>query len=116
MGFLCPLRANVVVTLAFVWLNLKGMYPPELRSTNLDFEWVYRRVMPAALQSTFSAIWRVDSAIRQAFQAGLKQTLDFIASRYEGPSRLLSSTFPAGSMVMWVAVILATYLLLSFIH
>ena len=102
--------------LAFVWLNLKGMYPPELRSTNLDFEWVYRRVMPAALQSTFSAIWRVDSAIRQAFQAGLKQTLDFIASRYEGPSRLLSSTFPAGSMVMWVAVILATYLLLSFIH
>lgn len=102
--------------LAFVWLNLKGMYPPELRSTNLDFEWLYRRVMPAALQSTFSTIWGVDSAIRQAFQAGLKQTLNFIASRYEGPSRLLSNTFPAGSMVMWVAVILATYLLLSFIH
>ncbi len=102
--------------LAFVWLNLKGMYPPELRSTNLDFEWLYRRAMPAALQGAFSAIWRVDSAIRQALQAGLKQTLDYIASRYQGPSRLLSSTFPAGSMVMWVAVILATYLLLSFIH
>ncbi|MDH5786644.1 MAG: Na(+)/H(+) antiporter subunit D, partial [Chromatiales bacterium] len=102
--------------LAFVWLNLKGMYPPELRSTNLDFEWLYRRATPVILQTAFSFIWRVDAAIRQAFQTRLKQTLDFVASRNGGPSRLLSSTFPAGSMVMWVAVILATYLLLSFIH
>jgi multicomponent Na+:H+ antiporter subunit D len=34
--------------LAFVWLNKKGLYPPELKSVNLDFEWVYRKAMPAA--------------------------------------------------------------------
>ena len=33
--------------LAFVWLNLKGLYPPELRSTNLDFDWFYRRPISA---------------------------------------------------------------------
>jgi multicomponent Na+:H+ antiporter subunit D len=33
--------------LAFVWLNKKGLYPPELKSVNLDFEWFYRKVMPA---------------------------------------------------------------------
>lgn len=30
--------------MAFVWLNLKGLYPPELRSTNLDVDWFYRRL------------------------------------------------------------------------
>jgi len=102
--------------LAFVWLNLRGMYPPELRSTNLDFDWVYRRALPTTLQSTFSVIWKADHAIRQAFLVRLNQTLAFLSQRYQGPSRLLSRTYPAGSMVMWVAVILATYLLLSFIH
>jgi multicomponent Na+:H+ antiporter subunit D len=34
--------------LAFVWLNKKGLYPPELKSVNLDFEWLYRKVMPNA--------------------------------------------------------------------
>ena len=102
--------------LAFVWLNLRGMYPPELRSTNLDFDWVYRRAFPTALQNTFSVIWKVDNAIRQAFLLRLNRSLAFLSRRYEGPSRLLSRTYPAGSMVMWVAVILATYLLLSFIR
>jgi multicomponent Na+:H+ antiporter subunit D len=32
--------------LAFVWLNRQGLYPPELRSVNLDFEWVYRKLIP----------------------------------------------------------------------
>ena len=102
--------------LAFVWLNLRGMYPPELRSTNLDFDWIYRRAFPNALQSMFSIIWKADNAIRQAFLVKLNQTLAFISRRYEGTSSLLSRTYPAGSMVMWVAVILATYLFLSFIH
>jgi len=34
--------------LAFVWLNKKGLYPPELKSVNLDFEYLYRKVLPAA--------------------------------------------------------------------
>ncbi|MCK4705537.1 MAG: Na(+)/H(+) antiporter subunit D [Gammaproteobacteria bacterium] len=102
--------------LAFVWLNLRGMYPPELRSTNLDFDWVYRRAFPTALQHTFSVIWKANDAIRQVFIVRLNQSMTYLSRRYEGPSRLLSRTYPAGSMVMWVAVILATYLLLSFIH
>lgn len=34
--------------LAFVWLNKKGLYPPELKSVNLDFEWLYRKVLPGS--------------------------------------------------------------------
>ena len=102
--------------LAFVWLNLRGMYPPELRSTNLDFDWIYRRAAPNALQSIFSFISKADTALRQMFLVKLDQFLAFLSRRNEGTSGLLSRTYPAGSMVMWVAVILATYLFLSFIH
>jgi len=102
--------------LAFVWLNLKGLYPPELRSTNLDVDWAYRRAFPSAIQSTFSVIWKADHAIRQAFLVKLHQSLAFLARKNKGISNLLSHTYPAGSMVMWVAVILATYLILSFIR
>jgi len=101
--------------LAFVWLNLRGMYPPELRSTNLDFDWIYRRAFPVALQNMFSVIWKIDHALRQAFLVRLNQGLALLSRRHEGISSLLSRTYPAGSMVMWVAVILATYLFLSFI-
>ena len=31
--------------MAFVWLNQRGLYPPELHSTNLDSDWLYRRVL-----------------------------------------------------------------------
>ena len=101
--------------LAFVWLNLKGLYPPELRSTNLDFDWIYRRAFPVALQNTFSAIWEIDHSMRQNFLLRLDVLLAIVARRHVGVSSLLSRTYPAGSMVMWVAVILAAYLFLSFI-
>ncbi len=33
--------------LAFVWLNKQGLYPPELRSVNIDMDWFYRKALPA---------------------------------------------------------------------
>ncbi len=33
--------------LAFIWLQLKNIYPPELKSTNIDSEWLYRKCCPA---------------------------------------------------------------------
>ena len=102
--------------LAFVWLNLRGMYPPELRSTNLDFDWTYRRALPQVLQKIFAIIEKIDHAFRQTFLANLNLCLIFLSRRHEGVSILLSRTYPVGSMVLWVAVILAAYLFLSFIH
>jgi len=102
--------------LAFVWLNLKGLYPPEIRSTNLDFDWVYRRAFPSALQKIFTIIWRLDRALRQGLKLKLKVYLTVIAQKNGRLSGLLSRNYPSGSMVMWVAVMLAIYLLLSFIQ
>ncbi|MCZ6723688.1 MAG: proton-conducting transporter membrane subunit, partial [Gammaproteobacteria bacterium] len=102
--------------LAFVWLNLRGLYPPELASTNLDVDWLYRRFFPTAARGLFSAIWTLDSTIRQTIRLRLDLFFGHLARRYEGPSTLLSRTRPLGSMVMWVAALLATYLFLSFVR
>lgn len=102
--------------LAFVWLNLKGLYPPELRSTHLDFDWVYRRGLPSVLQQMFSVIWQADRTLRDTLKLKLNIYLSYLSRKNDRLSTLLSRNYPAGSMAMWVAVVLATYLLLSYIH
>jgi multicomponent Na+:H+ antiporter subunit D len=92
---------------------------PLMRRTltiTLDFDWTYRRVFPNVLQRIFSTIWEIDARIRREFLTRLDHCLTFLTQRNEGVSGLLSRTYPVGSMVMWVAVILGTYLFLSFIH
>lgn len=102
--------------LAFVWLNLKGMYPPELRSTNLDFDWLYRCAVPSVLKNGFAFIWRVDNALREEFKLRLAMSLAYIAEKNNRISSLLSRDYPSGNMAMWVAIVLASYLFLSFIQ
>jgi len=93
---------------------LRGMYPPELKSTHLDFDWTYRRFLPLVLRRWFAAIWKVDEAIRRSFLSKLDSGLNYLAQRHLGASSLLSRNHPAGSMVIWVTVLLAIYLLLGF--
>lgn len=99
--------------LAFVWLNHKGLYPPELRSTHLDFDWFYRRAIPKVLAKLFKAIWQLDAQIRQYVMGKLSTYISLCTSQNSVLSRLHSPKYPLGSMVMWVAVVLSVYLLLS---
>ncbi|ARD21147.1 MULTISPECIES: Na(+)/H(+) antiporter subunit D [Shewanella] len=102
--------------LAFVWLNLKGKYPPELRSTHLDVDWVYRRLVPNILQRMFAVIWKVDADVRQSVRGKLSQCQAFLARQYKEGGSFISSDYPSGNMVLWVAVILATYLFIGFVN
>jgi len=62
---LTQLQLLLFASLAFVWLKLAHLYPPELPSTNVDAEWIYRRLLPR----TVDAIRRVIQAV--ALPAGL---------------------------------------------
>jgi len=99
--------------LAFVALQKTGIYPPELRSVNLDSDWLYRRLVPAALRPVGAAVLRMDAAIRSA-ALGMVATGLRVADGSRGPVRLLSRTRPTGSMVFWAALLLVGYLLFHF--
>ncbi|MBY5991210.1 Na(+)/H(+) antiporter subunit D [Ferrimonas balearica] len=99
--------------LAFVWLNLKKLYPPELPSVNLDADWLYRGLGRRALTGTLAQLWRWDAALRAKAMAGFAWLRHYLATHV--PSGALAGNRLSGSMVIWVAVILAGYLVLSFL-
>lgn len=102
--------------LAFVWLNLRGLYPPELHSVNLDAEWTYRRLFPKVIGNCLSWMREKDRRIREDALERLENLSNYIAGLHY-PGSKASQMRPTGNMVMWVAVLLAVYmwLLLSFV-
>ncbi len=100
--------------LAFTVLMWTRIYPPELRSINLDTDWVYRRLMPSIcnkfielVSTTYHAISRVagiraERAIRTSFHL-------------TGPQSALARTWEIGSSALWVMILLAVCLVLYYV-
>lgn len=110
---LTQLQLLLFSALAFVWLNKRGLYPPELDATHLDIDWTYRRLLTQLLQPLLAAISAVDHRLRRvvlrATQAGIG-----LVRQLHSPGGLLSRDASTGTMVLWVALLLAVYLILSF--
>jgi len=99
--------------LAFTVLIRTGIYPPELRSTNLDFDWFYRRL----LRNTAIATAELGARARAQFVGILSRQLSrFLraAYRHHGPTGVLARSWPTGSMAFWATFLLAAYLLLYY--
>lgn len=98
--------------LAFVWLNKQGLYPPELRSVNLDADWIYRKFLPVSIHKGIIFFRNAkESAINKAIAPMHSARNSFSQSsiaKYH-----LSESWPTGSMVFWISVILLSYLLLD---
>ncbi|WP_275441512.1 Na(+)/H(+) antiporter subunit D [Psychrobium sp. MM17-31] len=101
--------------MAFVWLNLKNMYPPELPSTNLDTDWLYRKLAPAFVKPIFSALRNSVELVENAVIAGVK---GLINQSYDGkkerPRGYFAKLWPTETMVMWVALLLGGILLMYY--
>lgn len=92
--------------LAFAVLMRTGLYPPELRSTNLDSDWFWR----VAWMRLFRALERLFKGIRVRFSAavfGLLKRVSDGLMRHHGAQGVLARAWPTGSMLLWMAVLLA---------
>lgn len=96
--------------LAFVGLQKTGIYPPELRSTNIDVEWGYRKLGPWVVNGVGTVALAVDGYVRSSVMALVHAVLGAL-NRGHGLVGPLARSWPAGSMVFWVAISLAAYLL-----
>ncbi len=96
---------------AFAWLNWVGLYPPELRSVNLDSDWIVRRLVPRMFGPVTRAFARLWTGILDQLGRRATATLQTV-HRHHGPQGILERTWPTGSMALWVAILLALILLL----
>jgi len=81
---------------------------------SLDTDWLYRRALPATtgwLRRTGGTAW---NAILSLLLGGIHGVIHGLA-RHHGPQGVLARTWPTGSMVLWVAVILAGSLLIYYL-
>jgi multicomponent Na+:H+ antiporter subunit D len=96
--------------LAFTVLMRTGIYPPELPSTNLDIDWLYRRFGWRALMSArYGATqgWRNFAAAFAGASIWIAQQVGL----HSRPGRLLAGgPWPTGVMVFWTTLMLAAYL------
>ncbi|MCP5039790.1 MAG: Na(+)/H(+) antiporter subunit D [bacterium] len=99
--------------LAFTFLMKTGLYPPELRSTVLDSDWVYRRMLP----------W-IRDGLGEAYTIGVEHTLGRFratlggvigrVARIHRPDGVLGEPWPTGATALWAAIMLFAYLVIYY--
>ncbi len=99
--------------LAFAWLNLRGIYPPELVSTNLDSDYVYRRAAPALLRAVAGGGAQLVEALAAPVRRAYRRLLGEVV-RHHTPPGLLGEPWGTGAAAMWAAILLGAYLLLAY--
>jgi multicomponent Na+:H+ antiporter subunit D len=80
---------------------------------SVDTDWVYRRALPAVtgwVARVGGALWR---GLLEALMRPIRLTMSGL-SEHHGPQGLLARTWPTGSMLLWVAVLLALFLIIRY--
>jgi multicomponent Na+:H+ antiporter subunit D len=100
--------------LAFSVLMRTGLYPAGLRSTNLDSDWIYRRMCPAFLRFLAETVKHMHLRALLRAQVRLQRFIETVY-RHHGPQGALARTWPTGSTVLWVAVLLCVTLIFYYV-
>ncbi len=99
--------------LAFTVLMRTGLYPPELKSINLDFDWTYRRLGKSVLQSLMAFGHQIDSRSTATLTRTVKAFLTRLY-RHHGPQGVLARSWPTGSMAFWTTLLLGACLIVYY--
>jgi len=100
--------------LAFIVLNLVGLYPPELRSVNIDSDLVYRRLLPLAARRGERAAAALSQRLQAAWVRGLDRLIVLVAHQHR-PGGVLARTWPTGAAALWILVLLGACLVIYYV-
>lgn len=107
--------------LAFTVLNLWGIYPPELRSVNLDTDWFYRRPFMRSPTDNMSPVGRVVARLGE-IRRGVDENVGSLLRRgatlvrtVAGSRGISQKTASIGGMAVWVAILLTLYLVFYYV-
>ncbi|MEM1162906.1 MAG: Na(+)/H(+) antiporter subunit D [Pseudomonadota bacterium] len=108
------LQLLIFSALAFTVLMRTGLYPPELKSTNLDSDWLWRKPGAWAVGGIFR---RLLSLLSGLTGQGARTGARLARALYDqhGPTGTLARTRPSGSMALWMALVLLAFLAFAFL-
>lgn len=106
------LQLLVLASMAFTVLVRTGLYPPELRSVNVDFDVVYRRVLPGMWRGGLQTLAWLRDELGPPLRVRAENALA-LATRPLQPGGRLAVPWQTDVMVWWVALLLGLFLLLA---
>lgn len=108
---LTQLQLLMFSALAFCLLMASRIYPPELRSVNLDSDWLYRRVAPRLLGRVASGLAAAIGAMEAGAARAARAAGGLVARMHrEYAGMLPSGAMGVGMMAMLLALLLSYYL------
>ncbi|MEW6689978.1 MAG: hypothetical protein AB1452_12910, partial [Pseudomonadota bacterium] len=110
---LSQMQLLVFSALAFSWLMRSRIYPPEMHSVNLDSDWLYRGLGARLAAVSGEALQRLFAAGRGMAREFSRATAELL-ERLHGSEGVFARTWSTGGMALWVAILLAAYLLLYY--
>ena len=81
---------------------------------SLDTDWLYRVALKRVVSGTADLLGAAQEKTQQSVMKLMQAALARI-QRHHGPEGILARTWPTGSMVLWVAIMLASYLILYYL-
>lgn len=107
---LAQLQVLFFSALAFIWLQKKGLYPPELRSINIDVEWLYRKLFPCVWSMGHRNYCYLNNYLKKLI-GKLYCCIGFGVARVYGEQGLIARTGQISYAVLMVMILLLGYLL-----
>jgi len=108
------LQLLLFAALAFALMFRKGIYPPELRATNIDTDVVYRKLLPAAIRGGIRGGNAAFTAAKRVVLGGVWAGVNTIR-RTHTPPGLMGEPWAASATAGWAAAILGLFLLLAWL-
>jgi len=100
--------------LAFAWLKLIKLYPPELPGINLDADWLYRTLGNRAVTKT-GQIWAHTETVISNFVLNVGFRCRRFAAQHYGSTGILARTWSTGFSALWIVILLGICLILYYL-
>ena len=99
--------------LAFALLMVSGLYPPELKSVNLDVDWIYRKIgmnFLRVLQRLLESLWKIFVKLLHDIQNTIVRQTKVLSA----PNGVMARTWSTSTGTSWMLAILAILLAILF--
>lgn len=107
---LAEMQLLIFATLAFVFLMVFGLYPPEIDSTVLNTDWFFRRLAPRVIMGIFRPLWAIYSALISGLRSIIMDLLTLLTSTVSRSSigaGAMGTSLAAGIFLALFALLLA---------